>query len=293
MHLMSVELAVNVRAEHAEGPCWNSADQRLWWVDITGHRVHCFDPKSGKDCSWDVGNDVGAVIPTRGPELVLALPDGLVRFDARTGSTRPLVDIESQSPENRGNDAKCDSTGRLWVGTMAYDRRPHHGGLYAVESDLSVRCAMPGLTIANGPAFDEHEGWMYVADTALGLVYRIEVDLSTGAVSDQRQVFVDVSDIGWPDGMTVDDDGFLWLAVGQDSAVHRYGPRGQLDGKIELPVTNPTSVAFGGADGSSLFITTSWYDVAPEHRDRQPLAGSIFVDRPGVSGPAAAHFAID
>jgi sugar lactone lactonase YvrE len=287
---VGLELAVNVGADHAEGPFWSTLDQRLWWVDITGHRVHCFNPTSGEDQSWNVGTDVGAVIATTRGDFLLALPGGIVTFDAITGSVDPLVDLESDMPENRGNDATCDSTGRLWVGTMAYDRRPDHGALYSVDRDLVVRRVVSGITIANGPAFDEARGWMYVADTGVGIVYRFGVDISTGEVSDQSEVFADLSNIGWPDGMTVDNDGFLWLAVGRDSSVHRYSPTGVLDGKIDLPVTNPTSVAFGGSEALSLFITTSLYDVAPRDRASQPLAGSIFVDHPGVGGPPSAPF---
>ena len=109
---MGLELALNVGAEHAEGPFWSTLDQRLWWVDITGHRVHCFNPTSGEDQSWNVGTDVGAVIATTRGDFLLALPGGIVTFDAITGSVDPLIDLESDKPENRGNDATCESTGR-------------------------------------------------------------------------------------------------------------------------------------------------------------------------------------
>lgn len=291
---MTVELALATRAQHAEGPMWDAATQVLWWVDITGHRVHCFDPQTNRDCSWDTGCDVGAVALAADGDIILAVPNGFASFDPASGQITPLADVEADMPENRTNDAKCDSAGRLWVGTMAYDRRSGHAGLYVLDPanpDPITTQAVAGLTIVNGPAFDDELGRMYVADTAVGLVYRYSFDPVSGDVG-AREVFADLSATGgWPDGMTVDHEGCLWVAVGRDSAVHRYRPDGQLDRKIRLPVTNPTSVAFGGAGGSLLYITTSWYDLSERERTEQPLAGSIFVDSPGVSGPSAHRFA--
>lgn len=287
---MTVELVLAARAEHAEGPIWDAATRALWWVDITGHRVHCFHPDSNRDCSWDTGCDVGAIAVGSDGNVVLAVPDGFARFDPKSGTLTPLASVEASMPENRTNDATCDSAGRLWVGTMAYDRREGHAGLYVLDPDLTVRQVESGLTIVNGPAFDDARGRMYLADTAVGLVYAYSFDPAAGQLG-AREVFVDLSASGsWPDGMTVDDEGGLWVAVGRDSAVHRYLPDGRLDKKIGLPVTNPTSVAFGGEDGSLLYITTSWYDLSQQERARQPLAGSIFVDSPGVNGPPAHRF---
>ncbi|MCH9816137.1 MAG: SMP-30/gluconolactonase/LRE family protein [Actinomycetia bacterium] len=288
---MSVELALACRAEHAEGPIWDAATRRLWWVDITGHRLHVYDPASGQDCSWDTGQDVGAVALDQAGEPIIALPGGFAAFNTTTGRSAPFTAIEANLPGNRLNDAKCDPAGRLWTGTMAYNRQTGAGGLYVVAANGAVDQAVADLTIVNGPAFDADRERMYVADTGAGYVFEYNYDPATGAVGDQR-MFVDLSETGgWPDGMTVDEHGYLWVAVGRDAAVHRYNPDGRLDGKVALPVTNPTSVAFGGADGHDLYITTSWYDLPAQERADQPLAGSIFVTRPGVGGPPAVRFA--
>ncbi len=288
---MKVELALAARAEHAEGPIWDSEAGVLWWVDITGHRVHCFDPASHRDCSWDTGCDVGAVALASGGQIILAVPNGFAQLNPDTGALIPLADVEADLPENRTNDAKCDSAGRLWVGTMAYDRREGHAGLYRMSGDLDVLEVASDLTIVNGPAFDDERGRMYLADTGAGLVYCYEFDPKSGDIGDRR-VFVDLSASGgWPDGMTVDEAGGLWVAVGRNSAVHRYLPTGQHQESIKLPVTNPTSVAFGGPDGSDLYITTSWFDLSEQERTEQPLAGSLFVTSPGVAGAAANRFA--
>ncbi len=268
---------------------WDGETARLWWVDITGERVHCFDPESGSDCSWSTPGQPGGVVLSSAGQPVVATPEGLAVLDGRTGRTDLLVPVERDRPENRANDVKVDSRGRAWVGTMAYDKRPRNAALHRVEGDR-VTCVVDGLTISNGPAFDEPQGRLYLADTALCVVDLFDLDADRGAVSGRRR-FLDFSDAQvWPDGMTVDDDGMFWVALGRLGEVHRYRPDGTLDGVIALPTSNPTSVAFGGLDGGDLYITTSWADVPADRRAAQPLAGAIFRCRPGVAGPAAPRF---
>jgi sugar lactone lactonase YvrE len=276
----AVDVALHLRAGHGEGPLWDAATACLWWVDITAERVHCFDPRSGGDCSWGtIGQPGGVVIGASGAPVV-AGPDGLAMLDRATGELELRVPIEPDRPENRANDVKVDDRGRAWVGTMAFDKRPANAALYRVDGDR-VTCVVSGLTISNGPAFDEPRGRLYLADTALCVVDVFDFDDATGAVTNRRR-FLDLSDAElWPDGMTVDRDGMLWVALGRASAVHRYRPDGALDGVVELPTSNPTSVTFGGSDGGDLYITTSWVDC--ERRTDEPLAGAIFRCRPGAS----------
>lgn len=283
---LKVEVALHLGAEHAEGPLWDAETARLWWVDITRQRVHCFDPTSGCDSSWPTSGQPGGVVLDSAGIPVVAMPDGLATLDRATGRLDRIVPIEANKPENRANDAKVDSTGRVWVGTMAYDKRPENAALYRVDRDVVTR-VVDRLTISNGPAFDEDEGRLYLADTALGRVDVFDFDLEVGVISNRRR-FLDFSDrfLG-PDGMTVDDDGMLWIAVARAGAVHRYARDGRLDGVIELPVTNPTSVAFAGSD---LYITSSWIDLAPEERPKQPLAGAIFRCHPGTSGRGSPRY---
>jgi sugar lactone lactonase YvrE len=284
---IEVEVALNVRAEHAEGPLWDAATARLWWVDITAERVHCFDPKSSEDSSWATGGQPGGVVLGATGEPVVASPEGLAVLDRATGNLDLRVPIEQDRPENRGNDIKVDSRGRAWVGTMAFDKRPRNAALYRVEADRVTR-AVDRLTISNGPALDEPRGRLYLADTALCVVDVFDLDVATGALSNRRR-FLDFSEEQlWPDGETVDAEGLLWVALGRAGAVHRYRPDGTLDGVVELPTSNPTSVAFGGGDGGDLYITTSWVDC--ERRADEPLAGAIFRCRPGVTGEPSPRY---
>jgi sugar lactone lactonase YvrE len=276
-----VEVAVGARAGHAEGPLWDAATARLWWVDITGEWVHCLDPESGEEVSWStVGQPGGVVLGAEG-EPVVASPEGLAVLDRGTGGLDLCVPIEQHRPENRANDVKVDDRGRAWVGTMAYDKRPRNAALYRVDGDGATR-VVDGLTISNGPTFDLARGRLYLADTALCVVDVFDMDPGTGVLSGRRR-FLDLTDEQiWPDGMTVDDEGGLWVALGRAAAVRRYSAGGTLDGAIGLPTSKPTSVAFGGRDGGDLYITTSWVDC--ERRADEPLAGAIFRCRPGVTG---------
>ena len=285
-----IEVALSIRAEHAEGPLWDAATARLWWVDITGQRVHCFDPASGSDTSWATRGQPGGVVLSEAGEPVVASPEGLAVLDRSTGEMDLRVPVEQDRRENRANDVQTDGTGRVWVGTMAYDKRPGNAALYRVDDGRATRVA-DGLTICNGPAFDELAGRLYLADTALFVVDVFDLDPATGTLTGRRR-FLDFSEARvWPDGMTVDDEGMLWVALGRAGVVHRYRADGTLVGLVDLPVTNPTSVAFGGIGGRDLYITTSWVDCEPDSRAAQPLAGAIFRCRPGVTGPPAPRYA--
>ncbi len=278
-----VEVALDIRPQHAEGPLWDAGTARLWWVDITGERVHCFDPESSNDSSWSTSGQPGGVVLDATGAPVVASPEGLAVLDRTTGAMKLRVPIEPDRTENRANDVKVDHRGRVWVGSMAFDKRPRNAALYRVDGD-TVTCVVDGLTIANGPAFDESHGRLYLADTGICVVDVFDMDPETGALTGRRR-FLDFNEAQiWPDGMTADDEGMLWVALGRASAVHRYRADGTLDGLVEIPTTNPTSVAFGGIDGGDLYITTSWFDCEPDTRATQPLAGAIFRCRPGVTG---------
>jgi sugar lactone lactonase YvrE len=281
--------ALSLRAQHPEGPLWDAATARLWWVDITGERVHCFDPVSGQDSSWGTWGQPGGVVLGGTGEPVVASPGGLAVLDRSSGEMDVVVPIEQDRTENRANDVKVDDRGRVWVGTMAFDKRPGNAALYRVDGASATR-VVEGLTIANGPAFDPSRGRLYLADTAICVVDVFDLDPAAGTLIGRRR-FLDFSDAQvWPDGMTVDDEGMLWVALGRAGAVHRYRADGRLDGVVEVPTTNPTSVAFGGIEGGDLYITTSWFDCEPDHR-AHPLAGAIFRCRPGVSGPSCPRWA--
>ncbi|MEM9516974.1 MAG: SMP-30/gluconolactonase/LRE family protein [Actinomycetota bacterium] len=289
--MSAVEMVLHVGAKHGEGPVWDTPSERLWWVDIVGERVHEFDPTSGDDRSWAVAGQPGGVLVNTDGVPVVYAPDGLRQLDTVTGDAPLVVPVEANNASTRGNDITIDSQGTVWAGTMAYDKRAGAAHLYRIRSS-QVDPVVDGLTISNGPAIDETDGVLYLADTALGTVDRLDIDVDQGVLSNRHR-FLDVSAHGWwPDGMTVDVDGGLWVALGNAGEVHRYDRSGQRSHQIALPTTHPTSVAFGGADGADLYITTSWFDVPEADRPNEPLAGAMFVARPGVTGAGQPRWAL-
>lgn len=280
---VSVELCLDVKAEHGEGPFWDEISGKLWWVDITGKRVHCFDPILGSNDYWVLNYCPGGIVLDQNGTPIVATPDGLATVDMETGASELFLRIEAEKTQNRTNDMKVDSRGRIWVGTMALDKSSAQGALYRVDRDI-VTCVVQDLTISNGPAINEIGGCLYLADTAKGIVDVFDFDIDTGELWNRRP-FLDFKEVGfWPDGMTLDDEGMLWLALGRSGAVHRYSPTGKLEQVVSLPTSNPTSLTFGGPDRRDMYITSSWTDLSVEERSQQPLAGALFKCRPGARG---------
>jgi sugar lactone lactonase YvrE len=284
---MTVELTAEpcspVRVEHAEGPFWHG--DRLGWVDIMAGRLWlaAYDGTALTGPRlYDVGRPLGAAAPRAGGGWVLAAGTAFMALDD-DGTVTRLTDDLADSSVLRMNDGKCDPAGRFWAGTMAYDESPGVASLYVYDG--TVRTVLDGVTISNGLGWTLDHRTMYYIDTPTGRVDAFDYDEETGQVSGRRP-FAEVEG-GHPDGMTVDDEGFLWVALWGGGAVHRYSPSGDHVATVRLPVTNVSSCCFGG---STLFITTSQQGLSPEQRAAEPDAGRIFAVEPGVSGPPATAF---
>ena len=279
-----VELVLDAHAELGEGPTWHAAESALVWVDITRCLVHRYTPASGRDESIDVGQHVGAAAPRAAGGLVLALRDGVGILDTATRRVEMIADIEADHPGNRMNDGKCDSAGRFWAGTMAYDNRPGAGALYRLETDRHVARVLSAVTISNGIGWSLDDRLMYYIDTPTLGVDVFDYEAATGAITNRRRLITIPPEAGQPDGMTVDSDGFLWVALWGGWAVHRYSPKGVLDRVVKLPVAKVTSCAFGGPDLADLYITSASIELSPDELREQPHAGGLFRHRPGVAG---------
>lgn len=275
---------------------WLVDEALLCWVDILGKSMHFFDPRSGADAVRQVNRVVGAAVPRRDGGLMLAVDDGFATFDLHSGEVTVVAAVEEHDPITRMNDGRCDPQGRFWAGTMAYDalKNPGRGSLYCLEPDGSVRKALGDISISNGIDWSPDGRTMYYIDTLRFAVEAFEFDPDQGELGERRTV-VEVGAAGevlvGPDGMTVDVDGGLWVAVYGGSCVRRYSPDGELDMVVELPVTDVTSCAFGGPDLSDLYITSASHWLSPEARAAQPLAGGLFHCRPGVRGRSPVAYA--
>ena len=278
----------------SEGPRWHEERQQLLWVDILGCRLHraTLTPDRGLERVETIAVDrhVGAVAPAVGGGYVLAAGQGFLFVD-HAGSIHELAQPESGHTEVRMNDGACDPQGRFWAGTMAYDESPGAGVLYRLELDGSCTTVLTGLTISNGLGWSPDGSTMYLNDSGTGRVEAFLFNGSSGALSDRRTlVHVDQAGVA-PDGLTVDEEGAIWVALWNGGAVHRYGPDGSLLSTVELPVQRPTSCAFGGADRRTLFVTTARTGLDDAALSRQPDAGRVFaIDGLGVRGLPAMPY---
>ncbi|MGH0256165.1 SMP-30/gluconolactonase/LRE family protein [Sinorhizobium meliloti] len=279
-------------AQLGEAPVWVKREKRLYWVDILHPAVHRFDPVTGKNESCNVAKLVSAVLPTRNEGLIVASQDGVEHFDFDRGDFKPFAEPEPGLPENRLNDAKVDPSGRLWVGSMRLDVSRPTGSLYRLTSAGEVTRAGSGFTVANGLAWSPDSSTFYFVDTVPGIIYAYDFDAREGSIANRR-VFVRVPEAeGRPDGLAVDADGGIWCAIWDGWRVNRYRPDGRLDRAVELPVPRPTSVAFGGDELATLFITSARTRLPASTLTEAPLSGGIFACNPGERGLPTSLFGV-
>ncbi|MEU0451680.1 SMP-30/gluconolactonase/LRE family protein [Streptomyces sp. NPDC006129] len=276
------EVAVRAEAELGEGPTWDAVAGRLLWIDILGSRVHTYDPVTGRRTIRRTEQHVGAVKPRAGGGLVLNLRDGVGLLDP-DGTFRWLH--HEPVPGRRANDAAIAPDGALWAGTMRYDEAPGGGTLSRVTGEGTVEVVLDDVAVSNGTGWSPDGRLMYYIDSP---TRRVDVfDYADGRISGRRTLAVIEEDAGFPDGLTVDAEGCVWVALWQGSAVRRYTPGGELDRVIELPVPLVTACAFGGPDLTDLYVTTARTGLT----EPPALAGSLFVVPGAGKGLAQPAFA--
>ncbi len=277
--------AAAVPALLGEGPVWDPALDELVWVDIERGLVHRL--RSGEaEVRLDVGQPVGCAVPRAAGGLALALRDGFALLDADGGRPRLVAPVEHERSDTRMNDGGCDSRGRFWAGTMSLRGDTRAGSLYRLDADLTVTRVLPGLSISNGLGWSPDDRVMYHVDTPRGRIDVYEFDAVSGAIGGRRAAIAVAPEEGRPDGLAVDAEGGIWVALWGGGAVQRYSPEGQPDTRIELPASQVTSCCFGDPDLGTLYITS-----ASRGAEHEPLAGSLFCCRPGVRGLTATPFA--
>jgi sugar lactone lactonase YvrE/DNA-binding IclR family transcriptional regulator len=285
-----VECVLPWGASLAEGPVWSSRENRLYWVDILAPAVHRFDPVTRGNETCPLPRLVSAVMERRRGGLAVTTQDGLEALDFESRSLKPLVDPEVDLPDNRFNDAKCDTKGCLWAGTMSLDAARNSGALYRISPDLSWAKMDRPFTVANGLDWSPDGSVMYFADSAAGVIFAYPFELDTGRLGKKR-VFARIEpDEGRPDGLTVDQDGCLWVALWDGWSVRRFAPDGRMMSDLRMPVPRPTSVAFGGEGLSTLFITSARIRLPAKILADAPFSGGLFAADVGVSGLPAGQF---
>ncbi|MFD5142459.1 SMP-30/gluconolactonase/LRE family protein [Streptomyces sp. NPDC058401] len=285
-----------------EGPVWHAARAEVLWVDITAGLVHRAPlkarddggdlPDLGPRTTLSLDRPVGAVALCASGGLLAAAGTQFLRIDEAMGTATefgaPVVPADGTP--RRMNDAKCDPGGRLLAGTMAYDTTPGAGALYRLDPDGTVTTLIDSVTISNGLGWSPDGSLLYYADSPTRRVDVFDHDLATGALSNRRP-YATTGEDGEPDGLAVDTDGRVWVAVWGAGQVRAYTPDGDLHAVVTVPASQVSSCAFAGPELDLLVITTAAEGLAPEERAEQPLAGRVFMCRPGATGLPVALFA--
>jgi sugar lactone lactonase YvrE len=290
MSSLDAVLAFDTRLELGESPVWDERAAALYAVDILHGTVLHLNPASGAvEQIARLDELVGAIVLRRDGGLLAAVGTSLVLLDAELRQT--VVAELSDVTGLRFNDGACDPQGRFWVGTMGLDETPGRGTLYRYD-ERGLVPMVESVSISNGIDWTLNGTRMIYADTPTRRLDTFAFDAADGALSDRRAlVELDEGSAGFPDGLTVDAEDHIWVALWDGWAVHRYRPDGTLDRVVELPVARPTSCAFGGEDLGDLYVTSARMGLTAEALESQPHAGGVFVLRPGVRGRPPNRFA--
>ena len=281
---MIAERVVDCRNQHGEGVLWSPADGRVWWTDIEGRMLWSYDPVSGESQSLQMRDRVCCFAPRAKGGLIVAFADRVVLFDLETGAEELIHRFEADNPETRLNDGRTDRSGRFVLGGMNERSGAANSSVISIDSNLSIRTLITGVSCANSTCFSPDGQIMYFADTPDREILAFDYDVATGDVSNRR-VHASFSDEpGLPDGSCVDAEGGVWNAEWEGRRVVRVAPNGKIDKVVEVPVWKPTCCAFGGPDLDTLFITTSRLMSSGDVLEKEPDSGGLFAVKPGVRG---------
>ncbi len=288
---MKADLVLDVRCRLGEGPVWDERAGRLYWVDIMAGRVRRWAPGTERVETMETGEPVGAAALREDGGLVLALKSGFALAETFGGAMDRRASYEGASPDLRMNDGKCDAAGRFWAGTMAMNFREGAGGLFRLDADGSVTRLLEGVTISNGMDWTDDGSRMYYIDSPRRTIDVFDFDAERGRISGRRTAVTIPEEAGLPDGMTLDEEDRIWVALWGGSAVRCYSAEGKLLEVVEVPASQTTSCCFGGEDLGVLYITSARDGLSPKQLEREPGAGGVFAVRCGARGRAARRFA--
>lgn len=281
---------LKVENELGEGVIWDAAGAAVWWTDIAGSILYRYQLADKKLDQWALPERLGSFALVAGnDQLICGFASGFAYYHPFTGAIQWLSKIEQNNMGTRLNDGRADRQGRFWAGSMVESGEQGAGALYCLDHQLQVSTQVSGLSISNGLCWSPDGTVMYHTDTPSRRIYRYDFDTATGAISNQS-LLVRTEKGCFPDGATVDADGYLWSAQWAASRVVRYSPEGEVNFVLSLPVSQPTCVAFGGPELSRLFITSAYQGLGAEDRSAQPEAGNLFIFETDIKGIADPLF---
>jgi L-arabinonolactonase len=290
---MKIEVVLDVKTTLGEGPLWDAAQERLYWIDSFDGRVFRATMDGRELRAWDVPQKIGSMaIRKDGDGAIVSLQRGFHTLDFKSGDVELIHDPEPDLHSNRLNDGKVDRRGRFIAGSMDTKEEGPSGALYRLDPDFTVTKIDVGIICSNGPCFSPDDRTFYFQDTWAGEIWAYDYEIETGSVANRRTFAkVDTSMGGAADGSTVDAEGYLWNALVYDGRLIRYAPDGSVDRTIEMPVKKVTSVMFGGPNLDILYVTSMAKQPLPRFPGDGQLRGSLFaIHGLGVKGVEEPRF---
>lgn len=285
---MVVKSLFNLIVEHGEGPVWDYKNHLLYWVDLLQGNFHIGNPATLEVETHSVGQPLGVLALREKGGLVMALRDGFALWN--NGQLEFIQDPEADNKETRFNDGAVDPAGRFWAGTMSYDGSKAIGNLYCIDQSRELSIHERNLLISNGMAWSSNQKQYFLTDTFANVIYQYDYDLESGEISNRRD-FIKFEKNEYPDGLTIDEEGKLWIAMWEGWAIWVYDKTGTKVNEIKLPVAYPTSCCFGGENMQTLFISTSLRDIPKADLPKQPLSGSILYLETEAKGLIEPYYA--
>ncbi len=262
-----------------EGPVWDPRTKSILWVDIIQSNILILNTISKTFESIETGSKVGSfALCDNGEKIIAALQDGFVFINRKNGLIEKISDPEIDQPHNRFNDGKCDPAGRFWAGTMSLNEQDNSGSLYTIDSQKNIEQKFDGVTISNGLCWSLDESRFYYIDTPTMEVVQFDYNKETGHICNKKSIIHISQEDGFPDGMTIDNEGMLWIAHWGGWQITRWNPStGKIIYRIKIPVSKVTSICFGGDDFSEIYVTSASIGLTKVDLQKEPLAGSTFV----------------
>ena len=288
---MKPENVVKVGNVIGEGPRWNAAEQRLYWVDfIENQNIHSWQPAMQELKTYRTQAPVTALGFRRTGDLIVATRGQIANYSLATMSLSAFTLVDDR-PGMRLNDGAVDARGRFWVGSMHSEKQDEpHGSLYRFDPDGSLHTMDAGITVSNGLGWSPDGRTFYFIDTFRRVVYAYDYSAALGSIGNRRVYVRTVEADGYPDGLTVDAEGHVLVAFWGGWKVVRYDPDGKPEREIRFPVANPTACAFGGRDLDELYVTSARLALPADQLAAQPMAGDLFRVRLNVRGQEEPFF---
>jgi len=295
---MKAELILDAKATLGEGPAWDSKTQTLYWLDVLEKRIY-----AGTRIFTQLDDLIGCLAPCKNGHLILATSAGSVHrlsgaegrlsfadLDPGTSQLTVLASLDSEPPANRFNDGKCDPAGRFLAGTMDMNEKYPIGSLYSFDGKETTRL-LDGITISNGLAWSPDHKTFYYIDTPTREVKAFDYDLGTGQIANPRVAICIRESFGWPDGMTSDTEGNLWIAMWGGAQVTKWNPNsGKFLEQVSIPALQTSSCVFGGRDMNELYVTSARVGMSAADLKKYPLSGGLFKVITNVVGMPTFEF---